>query len=62
MSATKYIIPETASFTDKFLHHKERAKSSQENIPKFTNPLISNIEEVNLTFTFREATIQPEGL
>ena len=62
MSATKYIIPETASFADKFLHHKERAKSSTENTPKFTNPLISNIEEGNLTFTFKESTIQPGGL
>ena len=53
MSTTKSIIPETASFVAKLLHHEERAKSSPENLPNFTNPLFSRIEEVNGTLTFK---------
>ena len=62
MSVTKFIISETASFTAKLFHHKERAKSSPDNPPNFTNPLTSNIEAGDDTFTFKEATSQSEEL
>ena len=62
MYATKFIIPETVSFAYKLIHHEERSKSSLENLPKFTNPLISNIDAVNNTFDFKEAMIQPDKL
>ena len=38
MSATKYILPETASFSVKLIHHEERAKDSPDILPNFTNP------------------------
>ena len=53
MFITKSILPETESFTAKMLHYEERAKSSPENLPKFTNPLVSNIEEGNDALTFK---------
>ena len=33
MSANKSILPETASFSAKLIHHEERAKSSPEKSP-----------------------------
>ena len=62
MSATKYILPETAIFAANLLHHDEISKSSPENIPNFTNNLASNIEPGNYTFTFKEYTSQPDSL
>ena len=53
MYTTKYIIPETASFIDKLIHHEERYKHSTWNINKFTNSLTYNIESVKYTFTFK---------
>ena len=43
MYFTKYIILETASFSAKLIHHEEKSKSYPENLPNFTNPLISKI-------------------
>ena len=43
MSTTKYIIPETESFSAKLLQHEEIYKYSPENLPNFTKPLASNI-------------------
>ena len=62
MSATNSILPETASFAANILHHEERAKSYTENLPNFTNPLVSNIKSGNYTFTFKEATSQPDRM
>ena len=58
MSTTKSIIPETAIFKTNLIHYEEWTKSSPENPPNCTNPGVSNIEEVNEMFTFKEATIQ----
>ena len=44
------------------IHHKEKAKSSQDNLPNFTNPLVSNTEEGNLKFKFKESTSKPDRL
>ena len=62
MTVTESILPETAIFAAKLLRHEEKAKSSQDNLTKFNNPLVSNIEEVNDTFTFKEATRQLDRL
>ena len=62
MYATKFIIPETESFAYKLIHHEERSKSSLENLPKFTNPLASNIKSVNYTITFKDSTSQHDRL
>ena len=40
--STKSILPETASFAAKILHHEDISKSSTDNLPRFTNPLSSN--------------------
>ena len=53
MSVANSIHPGTASFAAKMLHHEERAKYSPDNPPNFTNPLDSNIEAWNDTFTFK---------
>ena len=44
------------------MHIEERAKSSPENLPIFTNPLTSSTEALNDTFTFKDATSQPDRL
>ena len=62
MSDTKYNIPETASFAAKLLHHEDIDNSSPDNLPNFTNPMASIMEAVNDTFTFKEATSQPDRL
>ena len=62
MSVTNYILPDTAIFSYKLFHHEERAKSSPDNLPNFTNLLDSNIEVGNDTSTFNEATSQPDRL
>ena len=62
MSSTKSILSETASLPEKTIHHEERANSSPENLPNITIPLDSNREEVNGTFTFKDATIPPDRL
>ena len=54
MSATKYILPETASFAAKLLNHKETDKSSPENLFDFTNPLASSTEAGYYTFSFKD--------
>ena len=53
MSVTKSILTGTDFFASKLLHREEMARSSPENLPNFTNPLVSNIEEVNDTFNFK---------
>ena len=62
MTSAKSILPETVSFAANLLHHEEIAKTYQDNLPNFKKPLVSNIEEVNDTFTFKESTIQPDRL
>ena len=62
MSVTKSIIIEKVSFLAKLLYHEEISKSSPDNLPKFNNPLASNIEAGNDTFTFKYATTQPDRL
>ena len=62
MSATKSIITETASLAARLLHHEERAKSSPENTPNFTNPLESIVEAGNDTSPLKEPTVQPDRL
>ena len=62
MYSTKSIITKISSFSSKLIHHEERTKSSPENITNFTKPLASNIEAGNYTFTFKEATSQPDKL
>ena len=62
MYASNSILPETASFESKMIHHEYRARSSPGNLPNFTNPLDSSIEAGNDNFTFKEATIQPDRL
>ena len=62
MSATKYILPETASFPANVLHHEEIPNSSPENLPNFMNHLVSDTEEGNKTFNSKEATSQPGRL
>ena len=62
MSVTKSILPETASLSTNLLHHERIFNSSPQNLPNFINPLVSNIEEVNDTFTFKEYSSQPDRL
>ena len=62
MSSTKSILPETTSFSANLIHHKERPEYSPENLPNFTNPLVSNIEEGNDISTFKEFTSEPGRL
>ena len=62
MYVAKSILPETASFAAKLIQYEERAKSSPDNLPNFTNPLASIMEAVNDTFTFKEATSQPDRM
>ena len=62
MYSTNYILPETDSFASKLIHHEERVKYSSDNLPNFTNPLAFSIETGNNTFTFKEATNQPDRL
>ena len=62
ISVTNSILPETASFASKLILNEEKSKSSPDNLPNLTNHLVSNIEEVNYTFTFKESTSQPERL
>ena len=62
MYETKPIIPETESFKAKILHHEERDKSSPENITNFNINLVSNTEEGNVNFTFKESTSKPGRL
>ena len=56
MSFTKSIILETVSFAANLLHREEIFNYSLENIYNFTNPLASNIESGNDTFSFKEVT------
>ena len=56
MYTTKSILPKTAGFAAKMLQHEVRANFSPENTPNFTNPLVSNIEQGNKNFTFKEST------
>ena len=58
MSATKSIILEIERFSAKLVYREERSKSSPYNIPNFTNPMVSIIEELNDTFDFNETTSQ----
>ena len=44
------------------IHYEEIDRYYQGNLPNFTNPLVLKIEDVNDTFTFNEATGQPERL
>ena len=37
---------------------RRKSKSSPNNIPNFTNPLVSNMETYNETFNFKETTSQ----
>ena len=62
MSATKSNIADTAKIVAKLLRHKERDKYSPNNLPNSTYPLVSNIETLNYTFTFKKSTGQPEGV
>ena len=62
MYDTKSILPQTASFSAKLPLHEERYNSSTENIPKFTNHLVSNTERVNETFTFKESNSQHDRM
>ena len=62
MSSTKSIFQETVNFAANLIHHEQKYNSSLYNIPNFNNPLVSNIEEVNDTFTVKEATIQPNRM
>ena len=62
MSATKSILPETARFAANTIHHEEISILSPENLPNFNNPLHSNIEEQNDTYTFKKFTSQPYSL
>ena len=62
MSATKYILPETAIFAATLLHHEGGAKSYIENLPNFTYPLASNKETGKYNLNFKESTSQPERL
>ena len=59
MPSTKSIIPETATFESKLIHHEERSKSSPDNIPNRNNTLVYTTEEGNDTFNFKEDTSQP---
>ena len=59
ITSINYILPSTESFVAKLIHHEERAKSSPDNFPNFTNPLVPNTEEINYTFAFKEAISQP---
>ena len=62
MTSTKSILPETLSFASMLLHHKERSKPYSDIPPKFNNSIVSNIEEVNYNFKFKDATSQPERM
>ena len=62
ISSTKSILPEKASFSAKLIHHEDINNYSPDNLPNFTNPLVSRIEAVNYTFTFKYATSQPDRL
>ena len=62
MSATKFILPETASFEANLFHCEERANSCLENLPDFTSPLVSNIEKGNRNFTFKEVTSKTDNV
>ena len=62
MSSTKSILPETAKFSAKILHHENICRSSPYNIPNFTNTLAYMIETGYDTFNFKEATMQPSSM
>ena len=62
MFATNSILQETEIFSAKLLQHQEIAKSSPDNLPNFTNTLLSNIEEVYDTFNFKEATSKTDRM
>ena len=62
MSANKSILKETASFTARITPNEERVKSSPENLPNFTNPLVYNIEVGNNDSTLTESISKPDKL
>ena len=62
MSGTKSILSETERIVANLLHHEEIANSSPENLLNFTNTLVSSIQTVNYTFTFKEATSKLDRL
>ena len=62
MSATKSILLETASFAAELLCREEKSKYYPENLPNFTNPVVSNIEKGNGTLTFKESISQYDRL
>ena len=62
MFSTKSILPEIESFSAKLIRHEDKSKSSIDNLPNFNRPLVSRIEAGNYTFTFKEATSQPDKL
>ena len=59
MSANKSILPETANFATKLIHHEEISRSSTYNLPNLYNPLVPNIEVGKYTCTFKDSTSQP---
>ena len=56
------ILFQHSNFPSKMILHEEKANSFTENLPNFTTPLVSNTEEGNGTFTFKETTSQPDRL
>ena len=62
ISVTKYIILEISSFSDKMIHDEERYKYSPDNLTNPTDPIISNIDPGNDTFTFKESTSNTDRL
>ena len=62
MYGTKAILPEIEIFADKLINHEEIYNCYPYNIPKFVNPLTSNIKTGNNTITFKEAISQPDML
>ena len=62
ISATKYIIPGTDSFTTKLICHEEKEMPLADRPPNFTNHMDSTVEARNEYFTFKEDTGQPDRL
>ena len=53
MSSSNLILPKTERFAANLLHHEEKSLYLPENLPNFTNHLVSNMEYGKETLTLK---------